>query len=386
MPTTVFKNMLYRLALPFCAPGCGQCPISCQSGHDLNNADAFVHLIRKYHVLGSATYLSSGNQSVLILTSSEDPCHKPLSDTFFRVASITKTATSALVLHLSDLGILNIDMPLSDLFSSESEQKALSGITLRHLLSHTSGIIDPPGLEQSVENGIPFSDLLSVARCFTPGAEFHYSNLGFGLIGCILEQVLQIPLSAVFSQYLFSPLDMNATLEGCSIPRHKIMPVTRILPYHKDSEVIITRLGSVSLTHPDPLRHYGHTAGSMYTDIQSLCKLLKTLSSDDNSYISSSALANMKAEHASYGRLSPTLTYGLGLLRINDPFISDSIVYGHQGFAYGCADGAFWDDRTKCLFVTLNGGCSEARKGRLGAANRDLLHWAYRKELPSWSE
>lgn len=386
MPTTVLKNILYRLALPFCAPGCGKSPVSDHSGHNLIYADAFVHLIRKHHVLGSATYLSAGNQSALILTSSQDPCHIPLPDTFFRVASITKTATSTLVMHLSDLGLLDVNMPISDLFTAEAEQKALNGITLRHLMSHTSGIIDPPDLEQSVENGIPFPDVLSVSRCFTPGAEFHYSNLGFGLIGCILEQVLQIPLSAVFSQYLFSPLDMNATLEGCCIPRNKIMPVTRILPYHKGSEVIVTRLGSASLTHPDPLRHYGHTAGSMYTDILSLYQLFKMLASDGDGYISSSALNDMKAKHASYGRLSPTLSYGLGLLRISDPFVSDNIVYGHQGFAYGCADGAFWDDRTKCLFITLNGGCSEARKGRLGAANRDLLHWAYRKELPSWSE
>ena len=386
MPTTVFKNILYRIALPFCAPGCGRNPISGLTGHDLNYADDYVHLIRKHHVLGSAAYLSSGNQSSLILTASESPSHKPASDTFFRVASITKTATAALVMRLSDLGILDVNMPVSDLFNSDTEQKVLNGITIRHLLSHTSGIVDPPDLEKSVENGVPFSDLLSVSRCYAPGAEFHYSNLGFGLIGCILEQVLQIPVSTVFNQYLFSPLDMNATLEGCSISCDRIMPVTRVLPYRKGRDVIVTRLGSAGLTHPDPLRHYGHTAGSMYTDILSLSKLFFVLSSDDSRFLSSSALSDMKSMHASYGRLSPSLSYGLGLLRISDPVITDSIVYGHQGFAYGCVDGAFWDEKTKYLLITLNGGCSEARAGRLGLANRDFLHWAFRKELPSWSE
>lgn len=386
MPTTAFKNILYRLALPFCAPSCGKNPINVLSGHDLQFRDSFVHLVHKHHVLGSATYLTSGNQSAMILTSSEDPCHKTFPDSFFRVASITKSATSSLVMHLSDLGILDIDMPLSDIFSADAEQKALSGITLRHLLSHTSGIIDPADLEQSVENGIPFTDLLPAARCHAPGMEFHYSNLGFGLIGCVLEQLLQIPVSMVFSRYLFSPLEMNATLEACSIPHGKIMPVTRVLPYRKGKDVIVTRLGSAALTHPDPLRHYGHTAGSMYIDILSLHKLFAMLASGDGSYLSPAALSDMKAEHASYGRLSPTLSYGLGLLRINDPFISDNTVYGHQGFAYGCVDGAFWDDRTKNLLITLNGGCSEARNGRLGLANRDFLHWAFRKELPSWSE
>ena len=386
MPTTVFKNALYRLALPFCAPGVGRQPISSHSGHPLNCSDTFLRLIRRHHVLGSATLLNSGSHTALILTSSENPSHIPFPDTYFRVASITKSATSALILHLSDLGILDVNMPVSDLFASNKEQKALNGITLRHLLSHTSGIIDPSDLENSVENGIPFSDLLPAVRQFEPGAEFHYSNLGFGLIGCILEQVLKIPVSTVFSQYLFSPLDMNATLEGCSIPQDKIMPVTRILPYRQGYDMIVTRLGSHKLIDPDPLCHYGHTAGSMYTDILSLYRFFSMLSSNDGSFLSSDTLNNMKAEHASYGKLSPTLSYGLGLLRINDSYIADGVIYGHQGFAYGCADGAFWDETTKYLLIFLNGGCSEARTGRLGTANRDFLHWAFRKELPSWSE
>ena len=56
----------------------------------------------------------------------------------------------------------------------------------------------------------------------------------------------------------------------------------------------------------------------------------------------------------------------------------------HQGFADGCADGAFFEETTGNIMITLNGGCSEARQGRLGLMNRDMLHYAFRKELPSW--
>ena len=122
----------------------------------------------------------------------------------------------------------------------------------------------------------------------------------------------------------------------------------------------------------------------MYTDVKSLQSLLHVLIRNDNEYLSDRARSQMKREHASYGSLSPSLSYGLGLLRINDPYISRSIVYGHQGFAYGCADGAFWEDETGRIMITLNGGCSEARKGRLGLANRDFLNWAFRKELTEW--
>ena len=162
------------------------------------------------------------------------------------------------------------------------------------------------------------------------------------------------------------------------------MPVTRILPYHKGSDLILTPLGRIAMESPDPLRHFGHTAGSMYTTVHSLLKLLNVLYKDDGCYLSSVSVAEMKRTHASYGPASPTLSYGLGLLQINDHGISGSRILGHQGFAYGCGDGAFWEEDTGRLIIFLNGGCSGARTGRLGSANRDFMSWAFRKEMPSW--
>ena len=383
MPTTRLKNTVYRLLLPFCSPGCGSRPVSFVKGHSLVSSRSFERLLRRYHVLGSATLLSSGCQSSLICSSSADPPHIASPDTYFRVASITKTATAVLVMHLAEQGILDTDKPVKEYFSDHDAGSSLDGITLRHLLSHTSGLTDPADLESSVEKGIPFSVFLPSCRTDEPGRSFHYSNLGFGLIGCILESVLEEPLGDLYRNHLFAPLGMNSTLEGCLLPQERIMPVTRILPYRKGHDLVLTPLGSRPLEHPDPLRHYGHTAGSMYTDAESLQKLLRVLSGGSG-FLSGETISLMKKEHASYGKLSPTLSYGFGLLRIKDPSISGSTVYGHQGFAYGCADGAFWEDSTGNMMIMLNGGCSEARCGRLGSSNRAFLRWAFRKELPLW--
>lgn len=384
MPATRFKNTLYRLMLPFLSPSCGTHPVSSVSGHELIRDHEFVHLLRRHHVLGSAVLLSSGQNSSLICTSSESPRHQASPDTLFRVASITKMATALLCMRLADQQILDLDLPVKNYLGSNADCTAFDNITLIHLLSHTSGLIDPPGLESSLENHIPFTDLLSSAFHYTPGSSFHYSNFGYGLIGCVMESVLKKPVSDIFREFLFIPLHMKATLEGCSLPSDKIMPVTRILPYHQGNDMILTPLGSRPLTEPDPLRHYGHTAGSMYTDILSLNKLLNVFIRNDDHFISDHSVGCMCKEHASYGSLSPTLSYGLGLLRINDASLSDGMILGHQGFAYGCADGAFWEEKTGRVLIMLNGGCSEARIGRLGLLNRDLLRWAFRKELPLW--
>ena len=384
MPTTKLKNAAYRFLLPFCSPSCDENPISSVSGHNLICKRSFLSLMRKHHVLGSAVMLCSGDQRSVICTSSRTPMHMADCHTFFRVASITKTATSVLCLHLADMNILDPDRPVSEYFSDAEARSVLAGITLRHLLSHTSGLSDPSDLETSLENSVPFTKILPASRTSPPGDSFRYSNLGFGIIGCLLESVLGLPVGEIYQKYLFSPLNMNATLEGCLLPRESIMPVTRVLPYRQNHDLVLTPLGSKPLLSADPLCHYGHTAGSMYTDIQSLQVLFDVLIRNGNSFLSRQAVSEITKEHASYGRVSPTLSYGLGLLRINDHSISDRMIYGHQGFAYGCADGAFWEADTENSVIILNGGSSEARKGRLGLLNRDMMRWAFQKELPSW--
>ena len=162
------------------------------------------------------------------------------------------------------------------------------------------------------------------------------------------------------------------------------MPVVRVLPYHPGTTLTVTKLGRIPLDHPDPLRHYGHTAGSMYTDIASLKKMLACIRDGGVPLLSEESASLMKKQHAAYGAASPALFYGLGLLIIRDSALSPGRILGHQGFAYGCADGAFWEEDTGRMMIILNGGCSEARTGRLGLCNRDMLRWAFRKELPLW--
>ena len=384
MPTTKFKNIVYRLMLPFCAPSCGKNPVSSVTGQPLSAPETFVRLIRKHHVLGSAVLLSNGREQSLVFTHSDKPPHYPDPDTYFRVASITKIATAMLTMRLVDQGLLGLDEPVVSYLPLDPVPDELAGVTLRHLLSHTSGLMDPPTLEKDLEAGKSISEVVRGMRVASPGKFFRYSNLGYGILGCVMEAVKNRPLDVLFDSDLFSILGMKATLSACTLTSEKIMPVTRILPYHEGEDLIMTPLGRIPLNEPDPLHHFGHTAGSMYTTVESLLKLMKVLICGNSGYLSPASVEEMKKKHASYGSLSPTLSYGLGLLQINDAHISGCRVLGHQGFAYGCGDGAFWEEDSGHLLIFLNGGCSEARTGRLGSANRDFTFWAFRKELPSW--
>ena len=384
MPTTKLKNQLYRLGLPLLAPRLPRKPEIRTEGHSLIFGVEYAQILRRHHVMGSATLLRTGVEEVLIFNDSEKPKHIAQRETFFRVASITKMATALSVMRCADLGMLDPDQPVRDFYPGQIFKGRTGEITCRQLLCHRSGLADPPDLEQKLLDRTPLFTVLEESLREEPGKTFHYSNFGFGLLGCILETRMNMPVSRILEETVFRPLGIRATLDATTLDESHVMPVARILPYHPGQEVIRTRLGSIPLEQAEPTLHYGHTAGSMYIDINSLEKLILCLRDDGFPLLRRETGIEMRRMYSEYGASSPTLKYGLGLLIIEDPRLSEGRIFGHQGFAYGCADGAFWEEATGNIVIFLNGGCSEARDGRLGLCNLDILKWSLRKELPAW--
>ena len=181
---------------------------------------------------------------------------------------------------------------------------------------------------------------------------------------------------------------MEATLDATELDEARVMPIMRVLARRREADVRIPPLGRVPLTSPDPLRHFGHTAGSMYTNAPSLSRMLTLIHQrgeiDGQRLLSAASIDEMTRVHAQYGAISPDMAYGLGLIFQQDAQLPGARITGHQGYAYGCVDGAFLDLNTGRQVIALNGGASEARDGRMGLINRDLLRWALGKELPQW--
>ena len=384
MPTTTGRNLIYRIALPILAPRIHDNSPRIYQGYALSNSEALNSVLRRNHISGAAICIKDGQRTAEVFTSAVHTRMLPDKNTYYRVASITKMATAMITYILADKGMLDPEAPVSLFLPDSSGVPEMDGVLITHLLSHTSGLSDPPELESLLENGRPWREAVTGQRLHPPGSVFRYSNLGFGLLGCVFEAVTNMKLEDIYQQYLFRPLGMNATMTGASLNPESIMPVIRILPYRPGSEVTVTKLGSLTPGGPDPAVHYGYSAGSMYTDLPSLVKMIECIRDDCMPLVSAGYGKFMKEKTSEYGKASPTLSYGRGLLMIRDNRISESTVFGHQGFAYGCVDGAFWEESTGRILVSLNGGCSEARSGRLGIANFDLCRWSFRKEMPEW--
>jgi D-alanyl-D-alanine carboxypeptidase len=157
-------------------------------------------------------------------------------DTPIRIASVTKTFVAASVLRLAELGELGLDDPISQRLSStylellSADGYDIDAITVRHLLTHTSGIADYAGYEENYEG--KFQQMIEDDPEFQwnrelevqfamdnydplaePGTEFHYADTGYVLLGDLLERAMGVPsYGAAIAELLgFDELGLTAT-------------------------------------------------------------------------------------------------------------------------------------------------------------------------------
>jgi len=135
--------------------------------------------------------------------------------TKFRIGSITKQFTAAAVLRLAEQGKLSLDDPLAKYFPDFPHGDQ---ITLRHLLTHTSGIhsyTEKPGFMSRVTSPIDPEKLIEWFRNdppdFAPGTKFRYDNSGYFLLGEIVAKVSGKPYGDFLREAFFEPLGMKDT-------------------------------------------------------------------------------------------------------------------------------------------------------------------------------
>lgn len=135
--------------------------------------------------------------------------------TNYRLASVSKQFTAACVLLLAEDGALSFDDPLKRWLPSLPA--AADGITLRHLLSHTSGLVDYEDLMPAHETRqVHDADVLQLLEredrlYFPAGSAYRYSNSGYALLALVVERASGQRFAAFLQTRIFAPLGMTAT-------------------------------------------------------------------------------------------------------------------------------------------------------------------------------
>jgi methyl acetate hydrolase len=155
-------------------------------------------------------------------------------DSVFRIASMTKAVTGTAAMQLVEQGHIGLDQPMGDILPVVKQVKVLEGfdangtprlrdpripVTLRHLLTHTSGYgydIFNAELARYIEvAGLPSilsrkNDALRAPLLFDPGTGWEY-GVGIDLVGKVIEAVSGQDLESYFRQYILDPLGMRDT-------------------------------------------------------------------------------------------------------------------------------------------------------------------------------
>jgi len=185
-----------------------------------------------HHQVAGLVTLAATRQKILSLNTlgyADLEAKKPMQgNTMFWIASMTKPMTATAVMMLAEEGKLNIDDPVVKYLPSFRSQmvavekdadhvllhKPLRSMTIRDLLTHTSGLAPTSSLDPRLDH----DDLVTMEAVAAlqsldaqPGAKFSYSNLGIDILGRIIEAASGKPYAKFISQRIFEPLGMNDT-------------------------------------------------------------------------------------------------------------------------------------------------------------------------------
>lgn len=177
-------------------------------------------LLTRYGVVGASVAVSRGEEVAeqaagLVSTATGVPA---TTDSVFQIGSVTKVLTATLVLQLVAEGAVDLDRPVRTWLPELSlgDAEAADRITVRQLLSHTSGFegdvfTDTGKGDDCIEKYV--GELAEVPQLFPPGAMFSYNNAGFCLLGRLVEVVRDRPYDDCLRDHLLRPL--GATHTAC---------------------------------------------------------------------------------------------------------------------------------------------------------------------------
>ena len=185
--------------------------------------------------------------------------------TAFRLASVSKQFTAAAILLLAQDGVLSLDDPVRKWLPSLPP--ATDGITLHHLLTHTSGLVDYEDvMPEAIDGQLADGDVLHLLErqdrlSFAPGSAYRYSNSGYVLLGLVVAKASRRDFPAFLRERIFLPLGMDgavAFVDGASTIDDRAYGYSRV-----DGRWTRTDQGPTSATLGD---------GGLYASIDDLAK------------------------------------------------------------------------------------------------------------------
>ena len=264
----------------------------------------------------------------------------------YRIGSITKTLTAVLVMQCRRDGLLD----LADRVRDHLPEAGYGEATLRNLLAHTAGLqAEPVGDWWERSPGVDVPTLLArndgSGRVFAAGEAFHYSNLGFALLGEVTARLRGRSWSQLVQERLLDPLGMTRTTYHPTAP-------------HAQGYSVGHFTGTLT---EEPHQDTGAMApaGQLWSTLEDLARWLDFLAVGHPEVLDVDEIAAMCVPGA------PGLDYGLGLRLLDD-------LVGHTGSMPGFLATAFVDRASRRGVVGFANATTGLPTDQLARDLRDL--------------
>jgi dipeptidyl aminopeptidase/acylaminoacyl peptidase/CubicO group peptidase (beta-lactamase class C family) len=291
-------------------------------------------------------------------------------DSLFQIGSITKVWTATVAMMLVDEGLLELDGPVAEVLPELrlADPDVTKSVTLRHLLTHTSGIdgdvfTDTGRGDDCLEK---YVDVLGEAGQNHPlGATWSYCNSGFALLGRVIEKVTGQTWDQAMRERLYAPLGLDHTV---TLPEEALMFAAAVGHDEQDGELV-----------PAPAWQLPRSIGpaglvtSTVADVLAFARMHLTggLTADGTRVLSEESAAAMAAHQADLpDKIVLGDSWGLGWIRFG---WDGQRLIGHDGNTLGQA--AF----LRVLPDPDNGGGFAVTLLTNGGQTRDLYEDLYRE-------
>ncbi|MBU1661848.1 MAG: beta-lactamase family protein [Chloroflexi bacterium] len=272
-------------------------------------------------------------------------------ETLFQIGSITKSFTSIVLLQLQEQGLLDINDPVTNYLPWFEIQSEHEPITLRHLMSHTAGII--MGSDETVSAYTETWDLRHTKATASPGEMFHYSNSGYKVLGVVLQTILGQSMADILRKRVLDPLSMFATLPVIRTEDRSKM-AGGYSPFFDDRPLPVG-----GLMAPATWLESDTADGSICSTAEDICRYLRALLNKGRGLISEASFEQLIHPVIPTGDELHGEQYGLGL---SSRQINGHQVIGHSGGMVGYTADMLADLDAGLGVVVLTNGPAEPAK------------------------
>lgn len=325
---------------------------------------AFAALTKELNIVGLAVVAVKDGQIVYKQNfgAHNREANIPLHDqSIFRIASISKSFSAVTIMQLMEQGKVSLDDDFSRLvgFTIRNPKYPDKVITLRMVMSHTSGINDSQGYSQL--DFINPAKNPNWAKCYSdyaPGENYEYCNLNYNMVGTVIERITGERFDMRIRNHILKPLGLYGGYCVDSLDASRFATLyaydSATAGFIPSPEAYAPRREQIAKYQMGYSTPVFSPTGGMKIGAVDLCQYMMMHMNDGEH--KGVRIMSQKSAQLMRQKIANEEGYGLAMRESSD-LIPGEIMKGHTGSAYGLYSAIFFEPQKKFGFVVITNGC-----------------------------